>query len=179
MDSSLIEQFVDKKSLDALGTFLVTDKDSEVISSSLLVSQAFGASSAFKDAAADNNDSESKLLSSFYNNLVLLIQKTWVEKSDEILKEKVLNLLKDFCSKMESKKYVDSYTSFFPIVDNVVYLMFGAQTKTVEFSEYALRIDPEFGIFWWYMQSLPRYAEWSEPKCRIAILLGMYFLANY
>ena len=42
-----------------------------------------------------------------------------------------------------------------------------------------LRIDPEFGIFWWYMKNLPRTADWSEFKMRAVTLLGMYFLANY
>jgi len=57
--------------------------------------------------------------------------------------------------------------------------MFGSQTKTKGFNEYALRIDPEFGIFWWYMKNLPRTADWSEFKMRAVTLLGMYFLANY
>jgi hypothetical protein len=57
--------------------------------------------------------------------------------------------------------------------------MFGSQTKNDDFTEYAFRIDPEFGVFWWYIQSLPHESDWPEEKCRIAVLLGMYFLANY
>ena len=57
--------------------------------------------------------------------------------------------------------------------------MFGAQAKKDDFLEYALRIDPGFGIFWWYISNLPPKSEWSEEKSRLAILLGMYFLANY
>ncbi|MBQ2552814.1 MAG: hypothetical protein II563_08225, partial [Treponema sp.] len=64
-------------------------------------------------------------------------------------------------------------------VDNVVYLMFGAQTKSKDFENYALRIDPEFGIFWWYIKSLPKTQEWNKGKTSVTILLGMYFLANY
>jgi hypothetical protein len=57
--------------------------------------------------------------------------------------------------------------------------MFGQQTDSEEFTEYTLRIDPEFGIFWWYISNLPDSINWSEEKCKIAMLLGMYFLANY
>ena len=61
----------------------------------------------------------------------------------------------------------------------MVYLMFGSQAKSKDFAEYALRIDPEFGIFWWYVSSIPKDAEWESEKNRVVILLGMYFLANY
>jgi hypothetical protein len=57
--------------------------------------------------------------------------------------------------------------------------MFGQQTDSEEFTEYTLRIDPEFGIFWWYISNLPDSINWAEEKCKIAMLLGMYFLANY
>ena len=68
---------------------------------------------------------------------------------------------------------------FLDIIDKSVYLMFGQQTKSDDFGEYSLRIDPEFGIFWWFIQCLPKQPEWSNEKCRNAVLLGMYFLANY
>ena len=57
--------------------------------------------------------------------------------------------------------------------------MFGAQAKNEDFPAYAFRIDPEFGVFWWYIQSLPHEVSWPEEKCRVVLLLGMYFLANY
>ena len=62
---------------------------------------------------ADAKDSaEDKLISSFNNNLVLLIQKTWVEKSDEELKAQVLYHLQEFEKLMQAKSYVASYKSF-------------------------------------------------------------------
>lgn len=179
MSGNLIEEYIDEKSLDAMSTLLVTEDEKETLKSAILVSEAFGASKSFKEVATNENDSEAKLLSSFHKNLELLIQKTWIEKSDEELKEKVLFNLEQFNKNFESKKYSEAYKLFFSIVSDVVYLMFGNQTKTAEFSEYALRIDPEFGIFWWYIQCLPRDTSWSEPKSRITVLLGMYFLANY
>ncbi|MBP5441606.1 MAG: hypothetical protein IKI90_00635 [Treponema sp.] len=180
MSNELINEFLDKKSLEALDVLLSADDIAKVKESGVLVSKAFNASDDAFTLIADARDSaEDKLISSFNNNLVLLIQKTWVEKSDEELKAQVLYHLQEFEKLMQDKSYVASYKSFLEIVDTVVYLMFGSQTKTKDFDEYALRIDPEFGIFWWYIKSLPTDVSWSEDKTRIAILLGMYFLANY
>ena len=180
MSSDLIKEFLDEKSLKALSELLSAEDISTVKESSILVAQAFNATGdAFQLIANAGDSAEDKLISSFNNNLVLLIQKTWVEKSDEELKAQVLYHLKEFEGLIQAKSYVASYKPFLEIVDTVVYLMFGSQTKTKDFDEYALRIDPEFGIFWWYIKSLPANVSWSEDITRIAILLGMYFLANY
>ena len=84
-------------------------------------------------------------------------------------------------SKVISKgKWANAYTEFLQIISDVVYLMFGAMTKTEDFIEYALRIDPEFGIFWYYIKSLPTEGvNMDNDKSRVVMLLGMYFLANY
>ena len=179
MNSDLIEQFIDQPSLKALEKLLETEDIKEAQEAANQLASLFGDNKTFEKIADPNTDSEAKLISSFNNNLVLLIQKTWVEKSDEDLKAQVSYHLEELCTSLNAKAYNKAYPTFFTIVDNVVYLMFGIQTKSKDFEEYALRIDPEFGIFWWYMKNLPRTASWSEPKTRIAILLGMYFLANY
>lgn len=178
MEKELIESFVGPNTVNALDTILNTDNISDTSSAAVTVSTCFGADG-FDKIADSSTDGEAKLISSFNNNLVLLIQKTWVEKSDEALKAAVLYQLEEFCKNLSAKKYNESYESFFNIVDSVVYLMFGTQTKTKDFDEYALRIDPEFGIFWWYFKSLPKNNDWAAEKNRIAILLGMFFLANY
>lgn len=178
MNGELIEQFVDKKSLEALPKLLESTNDKEISACAVQLSASFGSDN-FASIASNKKDAEKKLISSFNHNLVLLIQKTWVEKSDEELKAKVLYQLEQFCNDLENNAYTTAYEKFFQIVDEVVYLMFGSMTKSAEFDEYALRIDPEFGIFWWYMKSLPRDAAWSDSKSRIAVLLGMFFLANY
>ena len=179
MKGDLINEFVDKKSLRAMETLLTSEDISEVVKSSILLADFFGTGKTFEAIANPSTDSAKKLVTSFQNNLILLIQKTWVEKSDEGLKAQVLYQLDEFCKLISSQKYAESLSLFFEIVDSVVYLMFGSQAKAKDFGDYALRIDPEFGIFWWYMKSLPRDAKWTLEKNRIAILLGIYFLANY
>ena len=131
----------------------------------------------FAEILAGNDDS--KLISSFKKNLTLLIQKTWVEKDDETVKEQVLYNLEQFCAYIEAGKYADEYSRFGHILSDVVYLMFGPTSKEPIFEEYSLRIDPEFGVFWWYIQNLPEKANFSDQKSRALLLLGMYFLANY
>ena len=130
----------------------------------------FGYSGSFE------SEDEHKLVQSFKNNLKLLIEKTWVEKSDIALKEQILFQLEKFCNESDWTK---NFSEFLTILNEAVYLMFGQQTKSGDFGEYSLRIDPGFGIFWWYVKSLPATAEWPVEKCRNAVLLGMYVLANY
>ena len=174
----LIEEFIEKKSLDALNDLLSSDSNKDIDASAIAVADVFGSETSFSNIIKNKSD-EAKLITSFTNNLVLLIQKTWVEKSDEALKAQVLYNLEEFHKMLGKKKYRNSYVQFFSIVEDVVYLMFGTQSKSKDFDEYALRIDPEFGIFWWYIKSLPQDADWTEEKTRTALLLAMYFLANY
>ncbi len=180
MNGDLIKEFVDENALNALSTLLDTKDLEEVSKSCAILASAFsGADSEFRQIADNTTEAEKKLIASFSNNLVLLIQKTWVEKSDEDLKARVLYNLQEFTNLLTKKSYAEAYPLFLETVENVVYLMFGTQTKSKDFDEYALRIDPEFGIFWWYMNALPKEQKWSKGKNRVVLLLGMYFLANY
>lgn len=99
MDGNLIEQFVDKKSLQAMNTLLSSDDEKNYTAASIKIADAFGADGFFKKIADSSTDAESKLISSFHNNLVLLVQKTWVEQSDEDLKAQVLYHLEEFARK--------------------------------------------------------------------------------
>ena len=166
----LIEEFIDSDTVQAVTRFSSTDENNT--DDINLIAQMFGFSGNF----TYKNDAD-KLINSFKNNLQLLIQKTWVEKSDIALKEEILVQLAKLCD--GNLTFAKDYTIFLELISNAVYLMFGQQTKSEDFGEYSLRIDPEFGIFWWYISSLPNETSWSEDKCRVAMMLGMYFLANY
>lgn len=175
----LITEFVDKKIVKALENFLECNNEDDAKKACIQIAGIFGGDKEFKKISESKSEEEKKLVESFNKNLILLIQKTWVEKSDEALKAQVLYQLEEFSKQFDAQFYTISYSLFFSILDDVVYLMFGNQSKAKDFLDYALRIDPEFGIFWWYVSSLPRKSDWEDTKCRIAILLGMYFLANY
>ncbi|MCR4900482.1 MAG: hypothetical protein K5907_06675 [Treponema sp.] len=166
-----ITDFLDSDTINSLSTFLEKEKGYE--SSADLIAAAFGSEKGFSKM---KKDAVEKLVSSFKNNLKLLIQKTWVEKSDIALKDQLLYQLNIF---LGNESWKDNYVLFLQLINQAVFLMFGQKPDTADFAEYTLRIDPEFGIFWWYISNLPPKTEWSEEKCRLAMLLGMYFLANY
>lgn len=169
--SDILTEFLDSKTITALSDFL--EKKSGYEDSANLIAKAFGSGENF--SKINKNDSL-KLLNSFKNNLTLLIQKTWVEKSDIALKDQLLYQLDIF---LGNESWKDNYILFLQLINQAVFLMFGQKPDTPDFAEYSLRIDPEFGIFWWYISNLPQQTEWSEEKCRISMLIGMYFLANY
>lgn len=171
--NDLISDFLDKDTVNELANFLNKAEKFEKAADKIAV--AFGSKTGFSKITPEN---AVKLSHSFKNNLTLLIQKTWVEKSDIALKDKLLFELEGF--KIDDEKsWVERYPAFLSLIDEAVFLMFGKQAKSEDFLEYSLRIDPEFGIFWWYIGSLPREHDWSEAKCRLAVLVGMYFMANY
>lgn len=176
--NNLIEEFVEKKTLQCLTALIETQDEKAAVKNAVQLAEVLGTGSTFKKIA-ENKEQEEKLISSFSNNLALLIQKTWVEKTDEELKAQVSYLLEEVLKQLNKSKYKSAYSNFISIVNDVVYLMFGKQTRADDFADYALRIDPEFGIFWWYFKSLPQETNWAEEKTRIALLLAMYFLANY
>ena len=172
----VIEEFADKDFVCSVEN-LINSSDSEKIKEAAKnIALAFGD---YDNPSDILGEKESKLVSSFYKNLMLLIQKTWVEKSDESTKEQVLYNLEQFCSEYNGKNFEKSYEYLLSIIADSVYLMFGSQTKSDDFCEYALRVDPEFGIFWWYISNLPEKVQWDSEKLRVAIILGMIFLANY
>ena len=165
----LIVDFIDTDTVNAVKVFTNTAENNN--SDVEKIAAMFGFAGSF------TSSDENKIIESFNKNLKLLIEKTWVEKSDIALKEQILFQLSKLCE--DHSDWAKVFKEFLGILNDAVYLMFGQQTKSEDFGEYSLRIDPGFGIFWWYIKSLPSTAEWPVEKCRNAILLGMYFLANY
>lgn len=182
-NSDLISQFIEAEIVEALDLFIENESADIITRAALTIAPCFGVEKEFSVLVSGETDAqesaEKKLTTSFYNNLLLLVQKTWVEGSDEALKNQTLEKLKQCCGNNQYIDYNKSYEAFIDVLHDLVYLMFGPQSKKSDFSEYALRIDPGFGVFWWYLQALPKKTEWSAEKMRLALLLGMFFLANY
>jgi len=171
--NDFITEFIDSDTITALNDFL--NASDNLNKSADKIAVAFGSAQNF---TSKTEEDVQKLVVSFKHNLTLLIQKTWVEKSDIALKDQLLFKLDKFL-KDDSATWASQFSLFLEIIGQAVYLMFGQKTDVPEFAEYTMRIDPEFGIFWWYISSLPTNNDWSEEKCRVSMLLGMYFLANY
>ena len=162
-----------------MDTMLSSTDAKKVQESALVVAGAFLGGGEFSDYQDDPKEFEQHLLQSFQKNTILLVQKTWVEKDDVSLKEQVLYKLDQFCTAMKENHWTKLYPAFREIITDIVYLMFGSQAKSKDFDEYALRIDPEFGIFWWYFAQLPATVDWSDDKSFYVLFVGMFFLANY
>lgn len=181
--NDLILQFVDEKVLQAFDAIALREDVVPQAQDVLTVTEIFcpgnskNCGTFIIDAA--ESEKEEHLTQSFHRNLKLLVEKTWIEASDITVKDQVLYRIDKLCEKLSARDYANCYRDFIAVLLDVVCLMFGSQAKKEDFAEYALRIDPEFGIFWWYLHSLPKERTWGNEKCRIVILLGMYFLANY
>ncbi len=177
---SLLEQCLTKDVLHAMEDVVSFNKKAHVIRGGKIIAAVFGAQDIFESLAEGSTPEKEKvLIDSFHNNLTLLIQKTWVEKSDEVLKDQILYKLDEVCSLVTAKEYGRVYEDFIDLLNDSVFLMFGAISTKDDFAEYALRIDPGFGVFWWFLKSMSPRIPKDIKVGRLYIILGMLFLANY
>ena len=125
-------------------------------------------------------------LEHFQNNLDLLIQKTWVEKADESRKEKLQDNIPPFMALIEQGDLYQALEDFGAILDELAYLLFGAQSEKEDFTEYTFRIDTQMGLFWWYggrlasLNGLSKKNSGRNVKVLWAVLLiGLCYLTNF
>jgi len=127
-------------------------------------------------------DEMRKFLGHFQNNFDLLIQKTWVEKNDEERKENLLDKLSPFMALLERGDFPLALREFGSILDELAYLLFGAQSGREDFTEYAFRIDIEMGLFWWYAANLREMktvgADAGDALWAL-LLIGLCYLTNF
>ncbi|GHU40276.1 hypothetical protein FACS1894190_06970 [Spirochaetia bacterium] len=117
----------------------------------------------------------------FENNLALLISKTWVEKTDEIRKERLQARLPQFISKIKKSDWSGALQEFGEVLEELAFLFFGVQSEKEDFIEYTLRIDTQMGLFWWYgccirQQKFPKNA---GAILRALLLIGVCYLAEF
>ena len=121
----------------------------------------------------------------FQNNLDLLIQKTWVEKSDESRKEELQDQVLPFIALIENGDYQKALEEFGAVLEELAYLFFSTQSQKEDFAEYVLRIDTQMGLFWWYGGQInsAKGAAWVKSVDRnvlyALLLLGICYLTNF
>ncbi|MCA1951349.1 MAG: hypothetical protein LDL24_12310 [Treponema sp.] len=121
-----------------------------------------------------------RILVHFRNNVELLIHKTWVEKADEAHKEKLLMRIPRFVEAMEAGLYDQALKVFINILEELAYLLFGAQSHKNDFIEYTFRIDSQIGLFWWYSSKLPLLQDTGDLNLvKVYLLIGICFLASF
>ena len=131
-------------------------------------------------SSEDGERALKRQLGHFRNNVELLIQKTWVEKADEAHKEKLLDRIPVFVADIEKGDSERALRTFVHILDELAYLLFGAQSHKADFIEYAFRIDPQIGLFWWYAGKLSSLLGSPDPLAlRSFLLIGVCFLASF
>ena len=186
IDIQLPEQ-IHKAAVEYLPAFLSAE-DTEVLAvQALLIARAFHGGGTveqvFTGAEPITQHYQINLIRSFEKNVRLLVDKMWVEKADEDVKEDILYRLHCFCESMQQAKNPVNYANVLPeclgVLHDVVLLLFGQQIDSEGFLEYAIRIDPDFGLFWYYLECLTAQPKLSTEKARLAIFLGIYFLANF
>ena len=122
-------------------------------------------------------------LNSFQNNLDLLIQKTWVEKADEVRKENLQDKVTPFITLIEKGDFCGALMELGVIMEELAYLFFGAQCQKDDFTEYVLRIDPLMGLFWWYGGQINCTRDWiknlDDNLLYAFLLLGICYLTDF
>jgi hypothetical protein len=123
-----------------------------------------------------------RLLRVFRENVELLVHKTWVEKSEEKPKARLLDDLGAFEREFREGAVSPAFKRFVALANSIASLLFGHQSKAEDFLAYCFRIDPKFGLFFWYVHELEGQArEGSYPDALLTIetLLGVYVLSSF
>jgi hypothetical protein len=125
------------------------------------------------------------LLRVFRENVELLVHKTWANEADEKPTSLLFDDLQVFIEDYRQGKMSSSFRRFVSIARAVPSLLFGSAGRAPDFLEYAFRIDPKFGLFFWYVgeleQQLRHVSEISERDelFRLETLLGAFILSCF
>jgi hypothetical protein len=141
-----------------------------------------GIDAVFKRVLEGPQKETERFLISFQNNMDLLIQKTWVEKADEDRKERLQNQIPGFISLIKGADHKRALEEFAVILEELAWLLFGAQSRKDDFSEYIFRIDTQLGLFWWFGSRIGRFlAEGpkDEETLRTMLILGLCYLTEF
>lgn len=171
IDFAFLEKMCSSKSVNTLRDFfekdIETEDESEFEDNLKSLAESMGVVDFEIEKASD--------VKGFTKNITLIINKTWSEERDFLLKEDVLRKLKFFSQKGEEK----DFALFLDIAKGVVRLLFGEVSESDMFSEYVFRIDEGIGMFCVFLELLSSAKNLSSEKTDAAMRLLMYFLTNY
>jgi hypothetical protein len=123
-----------------------------------------------------------RLLRVFRENVELLVHKTWVEKTEEKPKERLLDDLMTFEREFRDGAVEIAFKRFVALANSLASLLFGHQSKAEDFVAYCFRIDPKFGLFFWYigeMEKQAREGSYADDLLTTETLLGVYVLSSF
>ena len=128
-----------------------------------------------------------RLLRIFRENVELLVHKTWVEKSEEKPKDRLLEDLVAFEREFRDGAVCPAFKRFVALANSIASLLFGHQSTAEDFLAYCFRIDPKFGLFFWYVGELEKQAregaregdKRTNELMTVETLLGVYVLSSF
>ncbi|MDR2741626.1 MAG: hypothetical protein LBB98_05670 [Treponema sp.] len=163
-----------------------------MVEAAIVFADILGIGADYKRLLADRKSGKElrTFLGHFRNNLDLLIQKTWVEKTDEARKEKLQDRVPGLTDAIEREDYSTALKEFSDILEELAYLFFGAQSSKDDFTEYTLRIDTQMGLFWWYGGQIgclhsqgnggyPGASDVDKDALRALLMIGICYLTNF
>ena len=170
-----LPQFMDSMDYDAL---LQDAKESAT---------AFEISKPFLDVVeGEGQKTECDVIENWALNVHLLIDKTWVQSSDEFFKKETIKALdrmkEQYILSLNEKKsdsYSSQFTLFVCLLKDIIYLLFGKEAQKDSLVEYVLRMEPHFGLFCYYVNRLKEITNIKEEKARLATLIAFVFLAEF
>jgi hypothetical protein len=135
-------------------------------------------------SAGDRLARVDRLLRVFRENVELLVHKTWVENPEEKPKERLLEDLAAFERDYRDGSIGSAFKRFVALANSIASLLFGHQSRAEDFLLYCFRIDPKFGLFFWYIGELERQARDqadapSDELMGIEALIGVYLLSSF
>lgn len=166
---------------------LVAAKNAEALAASATAfADVLGAPGEFAQYAqgrmADRLARIDHLLKVFLENSKLLVHKTWVEKSDEKRKERLIEEILAFEREFREGAVKASFRRFVLLCHSIAHLLFGAQSRADDFLSWAFRIDPKLGLFFWFVEELEeqvRADRGSEELLTMETVIGMYVLSCF
>jgi hypothetical protein len=128
-----------------------------------------------------------RLLRVFRENVELLVHKTWVEKSEEKPKARLLEDLGAFEREFRDGAVSNSFKRFVALANSLASLLFGHQSRAEDFVTYCFRIDPKFGLFFWFVGEMEKQArevaregdDLKDELLTVETLLGVYALSSF
>jgi hypothetical protein len=123
-----------------------------------------------------------RLVRVFHDNVELLIHKTWVEKSEEKPKERLLVDLAAFERDLREGSIAPAFRRFVALAHAIASLLFGHQARDEDFLVYCFRIDPKFGLFFWYVAEMEKQARdglSAEAVMKSELLVGIYVVSCF
>jgi hypothetical protein len=179
----------ERVAFDAFSHLEASRTAQERVDSALAFADVLGNPSEFKQyvagASGDRLARIDRLLHVFKENVELLVHKTWVEKSDEKRKEKLLEELSSFEREFRDGAVRQSFKRFVALARSIAHLLFGAQSHAEDFLLYCFRIDPKLGLFFWYVGELETQSRdegqpsVSEDLMMTETLIGIYILSSF